>query len=125
MTAAMSPMSHLTTKPKGGFYFLADFNELSGELKQKGVMNSNGLGEALLAHPFHVATVTGDALMLSPNDYGARIAFVDYDGKRAYEMFRDDPPLSPEAEVEFVRQNAPQMIQGVESLRHFTDAIRD
>ncbi len=41
---------------------------------------SNQLGIAMLDHPHHIATVTGDAIMLPPDTLGARIAFVDYDG---------------------------------------------
>ncbi len=48
-----------TTKPHGAFYFLADLNELKLLLEKKGIVSSNNLQKALLAHPWHVATVTG------------------------------------------------------------------
>mgnify|MGYP001290059427 CR=1 FL=1 len=51
-------------------------------LRRKGVETSNELGKSLLAHPYHIAVMIGDAVMLRSNDSGARIAFVDYDGKK-------------------------------------------
>ena len=112
------------TTPKGAFYFYADFNQLTYLLKKKGVVSSNDLGRSLLAHPYHVATITGDAVMLSPDDYGARIAFVDYDGKKAFERYKADPPKSEADEVEFVRENAPRMIKGIESLKEYIEDLK-
>lgn len=115
----------IATKPRGGFYFYADFNQLKENLKIKGIMSSNELGQSLRAHPYHVATVTGDSLMLSPDDYGARIAFVDYDGKKAFKRYKSNPPKSKTDETEFVKKNAPRMIRGIESLRNFIEFIKN
>ena len=112
------------TVPQGAFYLFADFNQLAEDLKRKNIMTSNQLGDALLAHPHHVATVTGDSLLLRPDDYGARLAFVDYDGKAAYERYKMDPPKSPEDEIAFVRENTPDMIRGFESLRAWVDDLK-
>ena len=111
------------TVPKGGFYFYADFNAIKDSLKSKGVMTSNDLGSTLLDHPYHVATITGDAVMISPDDFGARIAFVDYNGKETYERYRGEPPQTQEEEEEFVRCNAPKMVKGIASLRQFVAII--
>jgi len=112
------------TMPEGSFYFFADFNELADDLKRKGVGTSNELGRSLLAHPHHIAAVTGDACMLRPDDYGARIAFVDYDGKQAYEHFRESPPKTSSDEREFVKKNAPRMVDGVKALEEYVDFIK-
>ena len=79
------------TTPKGGFYFYADFNLLAKELRNKDILTSNDPGRSLIGCPHHIATVTGDALMLRPDDYGARIAFVDYHGKKAFEDYKKAP----------------------------------
>ncbi|MCD6223920.1 MAG: hypothetical protein J7K32_00090 [Deltaproteobacteria bacterium] len=110
--------------PKGGFYFYADFNRLARELRSKSIFTSNDLGRSLIGCPHHIATVTGDALMLRPDDYGARIAFVDYDGKKAFEDYKEKPPKSKVEEVEFVKNNAPQMIRGVEALKRYVEYLR-
>ncbi|MEJ2716789.1 MAG: aminotransferase class I/II-fold pyridoxal phosphate-dependent enzyme, partial [Deltaproteobacteria bacterium] len=92
------------TVPQGAFYLFADFNRLAKDLKRKNIMTSNQLETSLMAHPHHVATITGDSLLLRPDDYGARLAFVDYDGKAAYERYKMNPPKSPAEEREFVRE---------------------
>lgn len=107
------------TTPRGGFYFYVDFNNLKERLKSKGVMTSNQLGDSLLEHPYHVATVTGDAVMIGPDDFGARIAFVDYDGKTAFDRYRARPPITKPEEESFVTQNAPRMIKGIEALKDY------
>lgn len=112
------------TKPKGAFYFFADFNDLSQDLQRHGVNTSNKLGESLLSCPYHLATVTGDANMLQPDDYGARIAFVDYNGKKTLESFKKNPPTTRSDEVEFVKENAPMMVKSTESLKKWIKYIK-
>ena len=112
------------TVPQGGFYFFADFNQLGEDLKRNGVANSNQLAESLISHPHHIAVVTGDAVGIEPDDFGARIAFVDYDGKSAYENFKNNPPKTESGEIEFVKQNAPRMVRGIEALRKYVQHIK-
>jgi aspartate aminotransferase len=112
------------TRPDGAFYFFADFNELATDLKRKGVLTSNQLGDSLLSCPHHLGTVTGDACMLEPDNYGARIAFVDYDGKKVYDNFKQKQPKSSSDELEFVKQNAPMMVQSVSALKGWVDSIK-
>jgi aspartate aminotransferase len=111
------------TKPSGTFYFYADFNLLRGKLKEKGVITSNDLGRSLLSHPHHIATTTGDAIMLDPDDYGARIAFVDYDGKSAFKRYQKDPPKNQAEERKFVNECAPKMIDGIEMLKEYVNTL--
>ncbi len=114
----------VATVPQGTFYFYADFNRLAQALKAKGVMTSNELAHSLMAHPHHVATITGDSLILRPNDYGARIAFVDYDGKAAFNNYLRNPPKTKEEEIAFVKENATRMIRGVRSLKAYIEDIK-
>ena len=62
--------------------------------------------------------------MLRPDDYGARIAFVDYDGEAAFERYRAAPPKSEGDERRFVEENAPRMVRGVEKLRQYVADLR-
>jgi aspartate aminotransferase len=112
------------TIPEGTFYFFADFNELTEDLRRNGVSTSNELERSLIAHPHHIATVTGDACMLRADDYGARIAFVDYDGKQAYENFRESHSKTRSDEREFVKQNATRMVNGIGALRKYVAFIK-
>ena len=113
-----------TTRPDGAFYFFANFNELSENLKKKGVATSNQLADSLISCPHHIGVVTGDACMLDPNDYGARIAFVDYNGKRAFDDYKNNTPKSTSDELEFVKRNSPMMVKSVDSLRKWVEYIK-
>ena len=114
-----------TTTPKGAFYFFADFNELSSYLRKHDIDTSNQLGESLLGCPYHIAVVTGDACMLDSDNYGARIACVDYDGKQAYENYKNNPPKTSSDEIEFVKNNAPMMVKSTEALRNWVEFIKN
>ncbi len=114
----------IATKPEGAFYFFADFNSLSDNLKKKGVNTSNQLAESLLSCPFHIAVVTGDACMLEPDDFGARIAFVDYDGRKTFDDYKNNKPQNSSEELEFVLRNAPLMVRSIVSLKEWIKYIK-
>ena len=111
------------TRPDGSFYFLADFNKLKPRLKDVGICNSNDLSRVLLEHPYRVALVTGDSIRVRADDFAARIAFVDYDGKAVFDAYRKKPPVTQEDEEAFVKKNAPRMLTGIESLKQFVNDI--
>jgi aspartate aminotransferase len=94
-------------------------------LKRNGVKTSNELGRSLINHPFHIATVTGDACLLKPDDFGARIAFVDYDGKNSFSKFKQDPPETRSDEIEFVKENASRMVRGIEALKGYVKYMKE
>ncbi|MBT5022941.1 pyridoxal phosphate-dependent aminotransferase [Candidatus Woesearchaeota archaeon] len=114
-----------TTCPEGGFYFLIDFNKYKKELKKKGVINSNSLAKSMISHPHHIGLVTGDACMLRSNDFSARIAFVDYDGKRAFMGFKKNPPRSKKEELDFVKKYAPKIISGVAAISQYVNWLKE
>ena len=112
------------TDPGGGFYFFADFNALDENLRRKGVNNSNELGKSLLSHPHHIAVVTGDACMLKPDNFGGRVAFVDYEGKDVYDDYKKNPPKSAADEEAFVNRNAPYMVEVIDVLERYVEYIK-
>ena len=112
------------TRPDGAFYFFASFNELKNNLKRKGVSSSNQLADSLISCPHHIGVVTGDACMLDPEDYGARIAFVDYNGKEAFDDYKNNAPKSASDETEFVKRNSPMMVKSTQSLQKWVDFIK-
>lgn len=111
------------TRPNGGFYFLVDFNERKEMMLKRGIKNANELGKALIAHPHHIAVVTGDALVVPPDNYSARIAFVDYDGPAAYEEYLSNPPVTEKDKEVFFTRHASRMIEGAEALEQFIDTL--
>jgi aspartate aminotransferase len=112
------------TAPAGGFYFFTDFNELSEYLIKNGVKTSNELMYSLISHPFHIATITGDTCLLAPDNFGARIAFVDYNGKSAFLNFKNNPPKSSAEENQFVNENAPRMVKAVHMLEDYVRYLK-
>ncbi len=110
--------------PAGTFYLFADFNELAADLKRKGVATSNDLAHSLIAHPHHIAVVTGEACLLAPDDYGARIAFVDYDGARAIQAYKKKPPASEEEETDFVKRNAPRLAESIGAFERYVADLK-
>lgn len=61
--------------------------------------------------------------MLQPDNFGARIAFVDYDGKAAFEDYRNDPPKTKPDEIKFVEKHGVKMIQGLKALQEYIEQL--
>jgi len=113
-----------TTKPDATFYLLADFNAFATELQKVKINTSQKLSEALIVHPYHTAIVGGDSLVLERTDFSARIAYVDYDGAKVYQNYLDNKPKSPSERVEFVKNNAPKVVAGIEMICRFFANLR-
>lgn len=110
------------TKPEGTFYLLADFNAYSPDFQVNNITTSQKFSESLIVHPYHTAVVGGDSLVLERTDFSARIAFVDYNGAKAYESYKNSPPKTTSDKIEFVKNNAPKIVNGIKMLqRYFLD----
>ncbi len=107
------------TVPAGGFYFLLDFNQLGHKLREKGIISSDELAPALLAHPYHIATVTGRSVFVAPTNFSARISFVDYDGKAAYQDYKTNPQENKAEEEKFLAKHGAHMLSGLNDLKEF------
>ena len=112
-----------TTKPEGSFYFFADFNDLKAKINAKGMKDSHDVANALLDHPHHVATVSGAALVMPPENLTFRIAAVDYDGKAALAAYLEKPPKTTEEEVAFVETNTVRLLSGIDILRNWIASL--
>ena len=112
------------TKPQATFYLLADFNNYSAELHKSGILTSQKLSESLIVHPYHTAIVGGDSLVLERTDFSARMAFVDYDGAKAYENYKNNKPKTASEKLHFVEDNAPRVIAGLAMIEKFFEKLR-
>jgi len=112
------------TKPDATFYLLADFNAFSAELRKAKITTSQKLSESLIVHPYHTAIVGGDSLVLERTDFSARIAYVDYNGTKVLQNYFTDMPKTSSERVEFVKNNAPKMVAGIEMIGKFFKDIR-
>ena len=63
--------------------------------------------------------------MLEPDNFGARIAFVDYDGKKTFEDYKNNKPQNSSEEFEFVKRNSPLMVRSVDSIREWIKYIKN
>jgi len=112
------------TKPDATFYLLADFNAFSAELRKANITTSQKLSESLIVHPYHTAIVGGDSLVLERTDFSARIAYVDYNGTKVLQNYLDNRPKSSSERLEFVKNNAPKMVAGIEMIGKFFKDLR-
>jgi aspartate aminotransferase len=113
-----------TTKPESTFYLLANFNAYSDYFLANKISNSQKFSESLIQHPYHTALVGGDSLVLERTDFSARIAFVDYDGKRAMKNYVDSPPKTSSERIEFVKNNAPKIVDGLAMIQRYLTDIK-
>ena len=111
-----------TTRPEATFYLLANFNAYSDYFLANKISDSQKFSESFIQHPYHVALVGGDSLVLERTDFSARIAFVDYDGQRAMKNYLGSPPKTASDRIEFVKNNAPKIVDGLAMIqRYLTD----
>jgi aspartate aminotransferase len=112
------------TKPDATFYLLADFNAFANDLRKAKITTSQKLSESLIVHPYHTAIVGGDSLVLERTDFSARIAYVDYNGTKALQNYLDNKPKTSSERVEFVKNNAPKIVAGIEMIGRFFQDLR-
>lgn len=114
------------TKPEATFYLLANFNHFVPDFNTKKIYNSQQFSESLIVHPYHTAIVAGDSMVLERTDFSARLAFVDYNGAKAMQNYIASKPSTTSEKLEFVRQNAPRLVAGLNMLqRYILDLKKD
>lgn len=114
-----------TTKPESTFYLLADFNFYESDFEGNKILTSQKFSESLMQHPYHTAIVGGDSLVLERNDFSARIAFIDYNGTKAIENYQNNPPKNLSEQTEFVKTNAPRVVNGIKMLEKYFDDLKN
>lgn len=112
------------TIPEGGFSFMVDLNAMSSELHAAGIQYSNDLAPAMIQHPYHVATVTGEAMMAAYADFYIRFSATDYDGAKALDEYRNDPPKSSIDEDAFFMKHGSRMIAGMEMFQIWIQDVK-
>ncbi len=114
-----------TTKPEATFYLLADFNFYESDFEVNKILTSQKFSETLMLHPYHTAIVGGDSLVLERNDFSARIAFIDYNGAKAIENYQNSPPKNLSEQTEFVKSNAPKVVNGIIMLEKYFNDLKN
>ena len=80
--------------PHGGFYLFPDFKKYSEKLKSLGITTSREFCEYLLKET-GIAILPGMDFGRAPEELTARLAYVNFDGKRALEAAKQIPTSLP------------------------------
>ncbi len=113
-----------TIIPEGGFSFMADLNAMIPHIQAAGIRYSNDLAPAMIQHPYHIATVTGEAMMAGYDDFYIRFSATDYDGIRALTDYRSAPPRTPAEEEAFFLKHGGKMAAGMEIFGRWVADVR-
>lgn len=111
--------------PDGGFSFLVDLNPLASRLGEAGIIYSNDLAPALIQHPYHIATVAGEAMMAAYAEFYMKIAATDYDARSALEAYRRSSPGGDEEEAAFFARFGSRMIRGKEMFEEWITDLKE
>jgi aspartate aminotransferase len=114
-----------TVIPEGGFSFMADLSSITTALQAAGIQYSNDLAPALIRHPYHIATVSGESMMGAYSDFFIRFSVTDYNGKQALADFRKNPPVNEAEEELFFTKFGGRMIEGIEMFRRWIQDLQD
>ena len=113
-----------TTRPQATFYLLANFNHYASDFQAAKIDTAQKFSESLIVHPYHTAIVGGDSLVLERTDYSARIAFVDYDGAKAFDNYVRNRPKTRSEKTAFVLDNAPRVVNGIQMISRFLTDLK-
>jgi len=103
---------------EGAFYLFPDFRQFRDQLVWKyNIHDSVELCNVLIDR-FRIAVLPGTAFGDEPQNLSCRMSTVDYDGKKALEIFLSRDFQNKE---EFVKKAAPQMADVIEVLKKFLD----
>jgi aspartate aminotransferase len=101
-------------QPKGGFYLFPNFEPLREALELKGIFTSPQMCERLLKET-GVACLPGTAFGRPEQELSARIACVDFDGKKALEALSSGSII----DSRFLEQNCTSVIEAIDRVCHW------
>ncbi len=118
----LSKAGFKTPPPEGGFYLFPSLNHKKNELAEMGIETSLALTNYIL-HKHHVVLLEGTAFGMPKEDMYFRLAYVDYDGDEVLAAFRKDPDKLKDDPTSFIREHAPYVYKGINSLVRFSSSI--
>jgi len=108
------------TKPEGGFYVLIDFENFKVELAEKNINNSVDLANYILSE-YKVALLPGTDFYFDPEDLIFRLAYVDFNGKKALEAILNK---NVNLDQSFISDYTPNIANGVQKIIEFVENLR-
>lgn len=118
------------SRPTAAFYVYPMWSSLKPYLEKHGIYNDKDLCVKLLEKK-GVAVLHGSAFKRSSDEFGMRVCLTDFSGKEtldALEALDKQKKLSSENEddvsIEFLKENCPKMLTGIEKLAEFAIEIQ-
>jgi len=99
-------------KPQGGFYILCDFSNVIAISNE--ISNSTSLVKKILKDT-GFAMLPGSNFGINENRLITRIAYVDFDGKKALDLVKNQSYLSEK----FLKKACPNIVNGINELRNW------
>jgi aspartate aminotransferase len=103
---------------QGGFYLFPDFEPYRAKLIERGISSGRMLCETLLEET-GVAMLPGVDFGRPPEEYSARIAYVDFDGAAAMnaadKLFLEDKG----SQKEFIMNHCPKIVQAIDRIENW------
>ncbi len=103
--------------PRGGFYVFPDFDNYRDVLATKNILTSKDLCQQLLADT-GVAILPGSDFGQDESELTARIAFIDFDGKKALDNYPHDNIINESYIYKYCGKT-------IEAVKHITDWLKN
>lgn len=100
--------------PQGGFYIFTRLDAFRQEWQRRGLATSDQLCDHIL-ETCGVAILPGSVFGRDPEEYSARLAYVDFDGARAL-VAAEQIPLDKDLDLDFFKLHCPNMLRAIERL---------
>jgi len=121
ITDKLNSMSIPVHQPHGGFYFFPNFEQYREKLEKKDIFTSSDLCYAIL-NDTGVAMLPGKDFGRSPSELTARIAYVDFDGKKALEAAMKDHSENG-LDEDFIRFYCPRIVHAFDNLGNWLEEL--
>ena len=126
MAGRLKSVGSRIESPEGGFYLFPDFSPFREKFHQRGIETSNQFWEHLLEDT-GVAILPGSVFGRPENEFTARLAYVDFDGRAALKAASRIPPTEPLGDA-FLEEHCGRMLDAVDLISGWVGsnhAVRD
>jgi aspartate aminotransferase len=117
----LTEMGAAAQKPEGAFYLFPDFSHFREPLAARDIKTSQALCQALLEDT-GVAILPASDFGFVPDHLGARLAFVDFDGRAALELAGGDY-AGTELDDGFVQQACPRLVTAMDKMEQWLKSL--
>lgn len=117
----LTEMGAVVQKPEGAFYLFPDFCNFREQLASKDIKTSQALCQVLLEQT-GVAILPASDFGFVPDHLGARLAFVDFDGRGALEL-AGGKYVDTTLDDTFVQQACPRLVTAMDKMERWLTSL--